>query len=147
MSTITFRPYDTSDAHLCLDIFDENCPEFLAPDERQDYEAFLEHPSKGYEVCELEGQIVGVYGLCGDSKDEKRLNWIMVGTKSQGLGVGNEIMERVIRLGRNSKTKLIGLETSQKVAPFFKQYGAVTISSTKNGFGAGIDRVDMIIPL
>ncbi|MDX2410354.1 MAG: GNAT family N-acetyltransferase [Woeseiaceae bacterium] len=147
MTKIAFRPYRKGDFNACIDIFDANCPEYLAPSERQDYEKFLEDPPKGYEVCEIDGQVIGVFGLIGDSKIEKRLNWILVDAKTQGMGVGARIMERVIHLGRQSKTKTVGLATSQKVAPFFEKYGATTTSITRDGHGLGIDRVDMVLPL
>ena len=130
-----------------MGIFDDNCPESLAPDERQDYEEFLEDPPKSYEVCEVDGLLTGVFGLDGDSKIEKRLQWIMVGKKAQGMGVGAKIMERVMHLGRQSNTKTVGLATSQKAAPFFEKYGAVSISTTKDGWGPGLDRVDMVLTL
>ncbi len=38
----TFRPYQTADREACLGLFDANCPEFFAPNERADYVAFLE---------------------------------------------------------------------------------------------------------
>lgn len=147
MTNFVFRPYCKDDFHACIDIFDSNCPEFLSPSERQDYEEFLQDPPKSYEVCEVDGQVIGVFGLSGDSKIEKRLDWIMVGTKTQGMGVGERIMGRVIHLGRTSNTRTVGLATSQKVAAFFEKYGATTISTTKDGWALGLDRVDMVLPL
>ncbi len=147
MIDFAFRPYCNDDFQACIDIFDANCPEYLAVIERQDYEKFLEDPPKSYEVCEVGGQVIGVFGLSGDSKIEKRLDWIMVGTKAQGMGVGARIMERVIHQGRKSNTRKVGLATSQKVAPFFEKYGATTISITKDGWALGLDRVDMVLPL
>jgi len=147
MTNLAFRPYCKDDFNACIDIFDANCPEFVALIERQDYEEFLEDQPKSYEVCEVAGQVIGVFGLSGESKIEKRLDWIMVGTKDQGMGVGAKIMERVIHLGRKSNTRTVGLATSQKVAPFFERYGATTISTTKDGWALGLDRVDMVLPL
>ncbi len=147
MTSITFRPYCKDDYQACIDIFDANCPVYLAPSERKDYESFLDASPEGYEVCVVDGRVLGVFGLIGDSKSEKRLNWIMVDSKTHGMGIGARIMERVIHLGRSSETTAIGLSTSQKVAAFFEKYGATTTSMTKDGHGPGIDRVDMVLPL
>jgi len=147
VTNIAFRPYCSEDYNACIDIFDANCPAYLAPNERKDYESFLEASPEGYEVCEVDGRVLGVFGLLGDNKNEKRLNWIMVDSKTHGMGIGARIMERVIQLGRTSETTVIGLSTSQKVAPFFEKYGATTTSITKDGHGPGIDRVDMVLPL
>lgn len=144
---VMFRPYCRTDYPACLDLFDSNCPEFFAPDERQDYQCFLEGSPEGYEICEVDGWVLGVFGLSGDSSNEQRLNWLMVDAKAQGKGLGAMIMERAIRLGRRSESKTLGIATSQKVAPFYQKYGAQTISVTKDGYGPGIDRVDMVLPL
>ena len=72
----------------CLDIFDANCPEFFAPNERQEYENFLNCDSKGYEVCD----------------------------ESEGRA-------------------------------FFAKLGATPTSSTVDGWGPGMDRVDMVLAL
>jgi len=147
MKSFAFRPYRNDDFEACMRIFDENCPEYLAPIERQDYEEFLKASPENYEVCEFSGQVIGAFGLSGNSKTETRLEWIIVGTNSQGLGVGAKIMDRVIQLGRKSNTKAIGLATSQFVAAFFEKCGATTIATTKDGWAVGYDRIDMVLPL
>ena len=95
----------------------------------------------------VDGRVSGVFGLIGDSKSGRRLNWIMVDSKTHGMGIGARIMERVIQLGRNSGTTVIGLSTSQRVAPFFEGYGTITTSIAKGGHGLGVDSVDMVLPL
>ena len=144
---VTFRPYRRTDYPTCIELFNSNCPEFFAPDERRDYQCFLEGSLEGYEVCEVDGRVLGVFGLSGDSTNEQRLSWLMVDSKAHGRGLGAMIMKRVIHLGRKSESKTIGLATSQKVAPFYEKYGAQTTSVTKDGYGPGLDRVDMVLPL
>ena len=142
-----FRPYCSADYQACTDIFDANCPGFFAPVERQEYESFLGDVSENYEVCEVDGRICGAFGLLDDGKNEKRLNWIMLDPQTQGLGIGSNIMERVIHLGRTSETRIVRIAASQKSAPFFARFGATTTSSTKDGWGSGMDRVDIVLPL
>ncbi len=93
-----FRPYRSADYQACMAIFDANCPDFFAPNERPGYAAFLDHSDDGYEVCEVNGQIVGAFGLLAEG-DEKRLNWILIDPHKHRLGLGSKIMNRVIQLG------------------------------------------------
>jgi hypothetical protein len=83
MTDITFRPYSNADCQACTDIFDANCPESFAPNERQDYERFLEDVPEGYEVCEVDGCVLGAFGLVGDGNDAMILNWILLDPTSR----------------------------------------------------------------
>jgi N-acetylglutamate synthase-like GNAT family acetyltransferase len=147
MTNITFRPYRNADRQACTSIFDANCPEFFAPNERQEYEEFLERVSGDYEVCEVDGKILGAFGLFDDGENMKTLNWILLDPQTQGIGVGSTIMERVIQLSRTSQTRVVKIAASHKSAPFFARFGASTTSLTKNGWGPGMDRLDMELPL
>jgi len=142
---LTFRPYIESDRLACIDIFDANCPEYFAPNERQDYDEFLQSAPEDYEICEGDGRILGAFGLFVDSENVKTLNWILLDTHAQGLGVGSKIMERVIHIVRASETMTVRIAASHKSAPFFARFGATTISSTKDGWGPNMDRVDMLL--
>jgi N-acetylglutamate synthase-like GNAT family acetyltransferase len=130
-----------------MGIFDANCPEFFAPNERQDYLGFLEGEPDGYEVCKVEGRVCGAFGLFADSQDVKRLNWILIDPHAQGIGVGSKIMQRVMESGHQSQTRVVKIAASHKSAAFFARFGAIVISSTKDGWGPGMDRVDMELKL
>jgi GNAT superfamily N-acetyltransferase len=147
MINISFRPYCSVDNQACTSIFDANCPEFFAPNEREKYQKFLECAPEGYEVCEVDGQVLGAFGLFGDGQDAKTLNWILLDPQTHGMGVGSKIMERVIQLGRASKAKKVRIAASQKSAPFFSKFGARTTSTSSDGWGPGMHRVDMVLPL
>ena len=147
MTDITFRPYGDTDHNACMGIFDANCPEFFSPNERQDYLVFLEDKSDGYEVCIVDGRVRGAFGLFADGEDARTLNWILIDPQTQGLGVGSRIMERVIRSARLSQTRILRIAASHKSAAFFARFGAAAISSTKDGWGPGMDSVDMELAL
>jgi len=143
VTNVTFRPYRASDKQACIDIFDSNCPEYFAPNERPDYEEFLDGAPKGYEICESDGRVLGAFGLFARKEKEKSLNWILLDPQAQGMGVGSEIMRRVIQLSQASDITTLRVAASQKSAPFFAHFGAATKSTTKDGWGPGMDRVDM----
>ena len=146
-STTFYRPFRGADMAACLAIFDANCPEFFAPNERADYEIFLQALPEGYEVCEVAGRIVAAFGLIRIARDTERLNWIMLHPDSKGRGLGSEIMRRVVSLARASRSPLIRIAASHKSAPFFARFGAVAVASEQDGWGPGMDRIDMALPL
>lgn len=143
MTDILFRPYCEADHQTCTAIFDANCPGFFAPNERQDYEEFLKGVSGDYEVCEVDGKVVGAFGLIVDGEHSKTLCWILLDPKTQGIGLGTTILERVIQQSRMSQTKVVHIAASDKSAPFFARFGASPTSLIENGWGPGMDRVDM----
>ena len=147
MTDITFSPYCNADHDACMRVFDANCPEFFAPNERQEFLDFLDGKPEGYEVCNVDGSVCGAFGLSADGEDVKTLNWILIDPQTQGLGVGSDIMKRVIRSGRQSQTRIVKIAASHKSAAFFARFGATVISSTKDGWGPGMDRVDMELAL
>ena len=146
-SQVTFRPYSRDDKESCLGLFDANCPEFFAPNERADYQRFLEVGSSGYELCLINDEVAGAFGLMGDADTRRRLNWIMLNPRFRGLGAGRATMERVVSLASFERVQFVDIAASQKSAPFFARFGAVTLKVIDNGWGAGMHRIDTELPL
>jgi GNAT superfamily N-acetyltransferase len=146
-AAITFRSYSSDDKASCLDLFDANCPEFFAPNERADYASFLEQCPGGYELCLVDDTIAGAFGLIGDSGSRRRLNWIMLSPRFQGFGAGRAIMERVVARASSEGILAVDIAASQKSAAFFARFGAVTLKVIENGWGLDMHRVDMELPL
>ena len=132
-SEITFRSYSKNDRHICLSIFDENCPKYFAPNERSDFERFLEQAPCGYELCILNGAIVGAYGLIGSGSINQSLNWILLSARAQGIGLGSVIMSRVIDTASQKGLSTIDIAASHLSRDFFAKYGAITVSSKNDG--------------
>lgn len=139
-NAVTFRPYKNADREHCLAIFDANCPEFFAPNERDDYADFLDGPTEAYEVCLLDGKVAGAFGLFGAPARERGLSWILLDPAHQRAGLGSEIMSRILKAGKGC---LIHIGASHKSAPFFERFGAVTLQTFTDGWGPGMHRVDM----
>ena len=146
-TNVTFRPYLPTDKLACLGLFDANCPEFFAPNERLDYVSFLDANQLSYELCLVGGQIVGAFGLVGYDLQHKSLNWILLNPRSHGMGIGSGIMGRVSTLARTSGVSLVTIAASHKSAPFFAKFGAVEVAVIDNGWGPGMHRVDMELRL
>ena len=147
MAEVTFRPYRCDDERACLDIFDANCPAFFAPNERAEYEAYLDRVPAGYEVCEVNARICGGFGIADAGDGASVLSWILLSPEVQGMGIGSLVMNRVMQKSRQWNAKLIRIATSPKATEFFGRFGAVSQSITTDGWGPGMDRVDMELVL
>lgn len=142
---VRFRAFTAADTAACLVLFDANCPEYFAPNERADYCAFLDTVPDDYEVCELDGAIVGAYGVHAIDDDNAALHWILLAPAAQGRGIGAAIMSRAVRtLGQRGHGTL-HISASHKSAPFFARFGAVEDARIIDGWGPGMHRVEMRI--
>ena len=146
---IQCRPYIASDREACLGLFNANCPEFFAENERHDYDRFLMNDSLSYRVCfSTINKILGAYGLVVDlEKNCGRIRWIMADKKARGCGLGTYMMHQILEEATAQRIPFIKIAASQKSAPFFAKFGAVEHKITAEGWGSGLDRVDMELML
>ena len=144
---VIFRSYSRSEREACLSLFDANCPEYFAPNERNDYANFLDTNPAGYELCIVNDQVVGAFGLIGNNTLRRNLKWIMLNPQSQGLGIGSAVMARVSTLAIAAKLEAVDIAASHKSAPFFAKFGAVTTGIIQDGWGPGMHRVDMALSI
>ncbi|MGB0833450.1 MAG: GNAT family N-acetyltransferase [Psychrobium sp.] len=143
--TVTFIPYTLEHQDACLTLFDENCPEFFAPNERDDYRGFLDQQYDGYCVCELESKVVGAFGLLQQDDGSHAINWILLSPTAQGIGLGKQIMAQVVQTAQDKGVNEISIAASHLSAPFFAKFAAKVIKETPNGWGKGMHRVDMVL--
>lgn len=145
------RQYGSNDKSACLAFFDANCPAFFSPVERSDYVMFLDGIPAGYRVAVLGGAgsevevSVGAFGLSSEGTDGGRLQWILLDPGRQGMGLGSLIMNEVIRMSRDYGWRELAIAASHRSAPFFARFGAKSLRRTQDGWGPGMDRVDMLL--
>ena len=145
---ISFRDFQPADIDSCLALFDLNSPAFFAPNERQDYFQFLEWVKHGYFLGMLDQAIVATYGLYFTAdKTRAQLAWIIVSPHLQGSGIGSEMMHRVLSKARAECAKVLEIKASHLSAPFFAKFGAVGDPLIPDGWGKGMHRIDMNLPL
>ena len=142
-----FRPFEENDRRACLELFDLNCPVFFAPNERSDYEEFLNEAAERYELCLENDRVVGGYGLYPDTPGRLALRWIMLSPHSQGRGLGSAMMARVVAALRESDGATLRISASHKSAPFFAKFGAEERARIPDGWGPGMHRVEMELAL
>lgn len=138
-----FRDYQESDHAACMAIFDANCPEFFAPNEREDYLGFLEANAPGYKVCVANAGVKGAFGVFPVRGGVVCLNWILLDPDVQGLGIGSSIMAEVLDTARSLRAHTVQIAASHKSAPFFEKFGARAVETIEHGWGEGMHRVDM----
>ncbi len=141
---VAFRPYCPADREQCLALFDANCPAFFAANERVDFEAYLHGMPSGYSLCVRNDSVVGAFGVAaGNEAGRSRLNWIMLDPSCHGQGLGSTIMTKVLKMAAEAGSSVIDIAASQYSADFFAHFGASETQRTKNGWGPGMDRIDM----
>jgi GNAT superfamily N-acetyltransferase len=141
----TFRAYQSPDAAACLALFDENCPTFFAPNERDDYRLFLHGDVSSYEVCVIDHRLCGAFGVYRVPIGGLALRWILLSPNVQGKGIGSAIMGRVLAVARAHGGESLQIAASHKSAPFFAKFGAREVATTPDGFGPGMHRIDMVL--
>ena len=144
------RPYLPTDRDACLAVFDSNAPEFFLPRERAEYERFLDDPSGPYFVMDHDGLIAGCggYYVIGGEPTRARMAWGMVLREWQRKGLGRLLlMYRLRQITKAGGVQFVGLDTSQRSAPFFQSQGFKVAGIAADGYGPGLDRVEMAMKL
>jgi GNAT superfamily N-acetyltransferase len=144
---VTFRPFEPADTAACLALFDANCPASFAPNERDDYVAFLSNLPGPYDVCIIDDLVVGAAGLAPHGPVALAIRWIVIAREHQGRGLGRAVMQHLIDEAVKRGGERVDIATSQHSAPFFAKFGAVFLSATEDGWGPGMHRIDMVLRL
>jgi len=145
--TVVMRSYLEADQCQCLALFDANCPEFFDPGERADYVEFLDARPAGYQVCVVGAALVGAFGVCERSEGGLALRWILISPAAQGQGVGRAMMVQALEICRARRAVALHISASQKSAPFFARFGARAIRTLPQGWGPGLDRIEMLLDI
>jgi len=143
------RAYLAADRDACLSVFDSNTPDFFQPGERGDFEEFLDGSSRSYFVMEHDGAIAGCGGfyITADTATA-RLAWGMVRRDWHRRGLGRFLLLfRLREITKAGNSQMVLLATSQHSAPFFQSQGFKAVSIAKDGYGAGMNRVEMSMKL
>jgi len=75
------------------------------------------------------------------------MNWIMIDPARHGRGIGSAVMAEILARAHQLGCAAIDIAASQLSAPFFARFGANEVRRTSNGWGPGMHRVDMLLPL
>lgn len=142
-----FKEYTPQDYQDCLELFELNCPSFFAEEEREDYTRYLESNNDVYLLGYQGSSLVCCFGIGDISKDVSSLTWIMVHPGHHRGGYGREMMSYFLGHVKEQSKKKVLVSTSQHAEAFFGKYGAKRLKFTEDGWGKGMHRIDMEIPL
>jgi len=144
VTELHFRPFEPTDRAFCLALFDDNTPEFFAAGERGVLERFLDRAGPNFFVASFKGDDVAACGLGDEGQGRGRIQWFMVTPNAQGQGIGRGVMEEMRRVATERGVTLIDISASHLSEPFYRRYGAETVSRQDHGWGPDMHRVDMI---
>ena len=141
----TFRFYQSTDLDTCLQLFDRNCPLAFAPNERPEYQQFLQAETQScYELCLNQGTVVGAFGLLPIAAvHQAAIRWIMLDPQVQRLHLGTTMMEHILANALHQNIQIIQIAASQVSQPFFAKFGAQIVREIKDGWGPDMHRLDM----
>jgi N-acetylglutamate synthase-like GNAT family acetyltransferase len=140
-----FQTYNHQYLEMCLALFDLNCPEYFAENERDDYKLYLQHNAGSYNIL-LDGvRLVAAFGIDINPRSKRgRIAWIMVAPNNKGQGVGDKMMASAKLTCAKKGLKKIDIAASHLSSAFFAKYGAIELSRTVDGWGKDMHRVDML---
>lgn len=144
-----YRVYQPTDREGCLAALDANTPNYFAPEERADFERFLDEVSGIYLVLEDAGRVVGCGGyIMVPETREAHTSWGMVHPDYKGRGLGKLLLEaRLKAVKATGGADRIRVITSPMTASFFVRYGFKETRREKDGIATGIDLVEMWLAL
>jgi ribosomal protein S18 acetylase RimI-like enzyme len=154
MTQIPFkiRAYTDQDREACLSVFDSNLPTFFAPDERMDFELYLDDLAERgenaeYLVLETSAGILACGGYHVNN-NQAGLAWGMVTRDHHRQGIGLRlILERLRRIAAQPEITSIILDTSQHSQGFFARLGFEVVQILENNYAIGLHRIDMKLEL
>jgi [ribosomal protein S18]-alanine N-acetyltransferase len=142
------RDYSTSDRESLLHIFDLNCPQFFAPEEKNHLIQYLANELEIYFVLEADGIIAGSGGInFANQGTVAVISWDMIHPDYKGKHFGTRLLHHrleVIRLKPGIRRIIV--RTSQLSWPFYEKNGFRLLYSEKDYWAPGFDLYHMEIP-
>ncbi|MGE5176201.1 MAG: GNAT family N-acetyltransferase, partial [Hyphomicrobiales bacterium] len=113
------------------------------------FEEFLANPHGRYAVVQDGGRLVGCGGyVTGREGKNARLVWGMIAPDCHGRGLGRLLaLTRLRWIAALEGVERVSLDTSQKTAGFYLLFGFGPAKVVHDGYGPGLDRVDMELAL
>lgn len=129
----------------CFELFLSNTPKFFADWEYEQFEKYLENyaTTEMFYVLLNNGKIVGCGGY-EESDDAIELIWCMIHSSLHKKQYGSILLSlRLEEIKKQFASAVVNIETTQVAEGFFKKHGFQVVNCTQDGFGKGLDKVDM----
>ena len=147
---MTFRPYTPADRDGCLSIFDSNCPTFVAPSERPQFEAYLTAPRGRYGVLVgNDGAVLGCGGVIAERGGrDAHLVWGLIRVDLHRRGLGRAmVLERLRWIAETEGVERVLMDTSQNSTGFYEKLGFRVVRITQDGYAPGLHRHELELPV
>lgn len=144
-----FRTYTAEDKAVLLEVFRSNCPKYFVETDEADFIDFLDnYADENYLVAIKDEQVIGCGGHYTKGTGHG-IAWVMFKSGSIGrrdlLNVTDRFYGEVeSRIRAEGELYNITVYTTQLMVKLFERYGFDVGEVTKNGFGDGLDEVEMI---
>lgn len=132
---------------MLLELLRLNTPKYFAPEERADFDRYLNVETEDYFVAlNPEGEIVGCGGINYFPQEQlARISWDMVHPQWQGKGAGSKLLQyRMDLLRQTEGIYTIMVRTTQLVFPFYAKNGFALTETAKDYWAPGFDLYTML---
>lgn len=144
-AVFSLRRWSPADVEACAALLRANIPRYFFPHEEAELRDYLADPGPHYMVVEDQaGRVVGSGGPARNSPESWSVCWMMVHPDLQGRGIGRlltEACQDVVR--KEGPGGTLRLDTSQHTEGFYLRLGFRTVSREADGYGPGMDRIEM----
>jgi GNAT superfamily N-acetyltransferase len=147
------RPYTPADHGACVELLRTNVPDFALPHEVAEYAEWLARATaRGevrYAVTERDGALLACGGLArAETAPVATLCWGLVRRDRHGEGLGTALLrERLRWAAEDDGVELVAMDTSPRTVGFFARFGFRVVATAPDGYGPGLDRLDLELRL
>lgn len=151
-----FRPYTSADHSVCLALLRTNVPAYIVPTEVEEYASWLdlECVPDAKEPCSYfvglrDGTVVCAGGVSwAITAPVAILCWGIVHADFHRQGIGGALLRmRLDMIRARGGVREVLLDTTDAAVGFFLRHGFVVTGRVTNGYGAGVDRLDLALSL
>lgn len=146
---ISIRRYVAHDKLQLIMTLELLVPAFFAPEEVDDFAAYLDQETEDYFVAELKGKVIGAgginYGLDGETGI---ISWDFVHPDYRGHGVGSALLSHRLHILQATKgIRTVTVRTSQMAYQFYERHGFCLREIQKDFWSEGYDMYFMTLDL
>ena len=150
------RPWTPADKAACLAVLCSSVPTFAQPHEVDEYAAWLDRACvRGaedpcdYLVGARDGAVVCAGGVAyARTAPIATLCWGIVHADLHRRGLGSALLRARLDAARaRGGVERVVLDTTDAAVGFFLRHGFVVTGRVRDGYGGGVDRLDMELPL
>lgn len=130
-----------------MEIIQSNTPKFIDESEHSDFVDYLKRDDKIYFVLLESNSVIacGGYGV-NDAKTIAGMSWGLVHRDFHQKGFGSKLLQfRLDQIREKFPKAKIQLDTSQLTYPFFEKFGFVVKNITKDAWGEGLHKIEMVL--